>query len=140
MQTNKDFSCSLNHVQNAGRAILNNPTPPPGFFHFPIGYTGRASSVVVSGTKIVRPMGHFYDRSKQNDSTGEEVKEVIYAASRALDYELELGIVVGAPVETQQGLKASDAEEHIFGVVVVNDWSGLFLSLSVFPFLKLNPH
>ncbi|PLB52025.1 hypothetical protein P170DRAFT_506921 [Aspergillus steynii IBT 23096] len=139
-----DFSCSLNHVQNAGRAILNNPTPPPGFFHFPIGYTGRASSVVVSGTKIVRPSGHFYDRSKAaTDSSGDvknkEVKEVIYAASRALDYELELGIVVGAPVSPQQGLMAKDAEEHVFGVVVLNDWSARDIqSLEMTPLGPLN--
>ncbi|KAF9891555.1 hypothetical protein FE257_004023 [Aspergillus nanangensis] len=111
-----DFSCSLAHVQNAGRAILNDPTPPPGFFHFPIGYTGRASTIVVSGTPITRPLGHFYDRSTPE-------KHVIYGPSRAMDYELEIGVVIGTPVPAGAGVDAQNAEEHIFGLVVLNDWS-----------------
>ncbi|KAK1141303.1 hypothetical protein N8T08_009210 [Aspergillus melleus] len=143
-----DFSCSLNHVQNAGRAILNNPTPPPGFFHFPIGYTGRASSVVVSGTRIVRPRGHIRDRTKAKPNptspNGESEREepnddVIYGPSRALDYELELGFVVGVPVDAHQGLEAKDAEEYLFGVVVVNDWSARDIqSLEMVPLGPLN--
>ncbi|KAL3472509.1 hypothetical protein BJX99DRAFT_272861 [Aspergillus californicus] len=112
-----DFSTSLNHVQNAGRAILNDPSPPPGFFHFPIGYAGRASTVVVSGTPITRPTGHFYDR------TSDISKTVIHGPSRALDYEMELGIIIGKPLPRETGLHAKDAEEHIFGFVVLNDWS-----------------
>ncbi|KAI9035085.1 uncharacterized protein KD926_004650 [Aspergillus affinis] len=143
-----DFSCSLNHVQNAGRAILNNPTPPPGFFHFPIGYTGRANSIVVSGTQIVRPRGHIRGQTKSTPTSsngeskgeGETPKqEVIYAPSRALDYELELGFVVGAPVDVHQGLEAKDAEEYLFGVVVVNDWSARDIqSLEMVPLGPLN--
>ncbi|KAL4918381.1 hypothetical protein BDW62DRAFT_210461 [Aspergillus aurantiobrunneus] len=114
-----DFSNSLNHVQNAGRAILNDPSPPPGFFHFPIGYTGRASTVVVSGTSITRPCGHFYDR------TSPVPKTVVYGPSRALDYEMELGVVIGKALEwgSGKGVNAKDAEEHIFGFVILNDWS-----------------
>ncbi|KAL4987928.1 hypothetical protein BDW68DRAFT_187653 [Aspergillus falconensis] len=114
-----DFSNSLNHVQNAGRAILNDPSPPPGFFHFPIGYTGRASTVVVSGTPITRPCGHFYDRSSPTPKT------VLYGPSRALDYEMELGVVVGKPFNwgSGNGIPAKGAEEYIFGFVVLNDWS-----------------
>ncbi|GES58113.1 fumarylacetoacetate hydrolase [Aspergillus terreus] len=113
-----DFSCSLDHVKNAGRAILNDESPPPGFFHFPIGYTGRASTIVVSGTPIVRPLGHFYDRTATT-----EKKPVVYGPSRAMDYELEIGVVVGKPLPPNQGLDARDAEEHIFGLVILNDWS-----------------
>ncbi|OJJ07772.1 hypothetical protein ASPVEDRAFT_57044 [Aspergillus versicolor CBS 583.65] len=114
-----DFSNSLNHVQNAGRAILNDPSPPPGFFHFPIGYTGRASTVVASGTPIIRPSGHFYDR------TNPVPKTVIHGPSRALDYEMELGVVIGKPYEwgSGKGVNAKDAEEYVFGFVIVNDWS-----------------
>ncbi|KAL4977160.1 hypothetical protein BDW66DRAFT_150474 [Aspergillus desertorum] len=114
-----DFSNSLNHVQNAGRAILNDPSPPPGFFHFPIGYTGRASTVVVSGTTVTRPCGHFYDRSNPVPKT------VVYGPSRALDYEMELGVVVGKPFNwgSGRGISAREAEEYIFGFVVLNDWS-----------------
>ncbi|KAG2412899.1 hypothetical protein HFD88_010456 [Aspergillus terreus] len=113
-----DFSCSLDHVKNAGRAILNDESPPPGFFHFPIGYTGRASTIVVSGTPIVRPLGHFYDRTAAT-----EKKPVVYGPSRAMDYELEIGVVVGKPLPPNRGLDARDAEEHIFGLVILNDWS-----------------
>ncbi|KAH1915399.1 hypothetical protein KXW75_006176 [Aspergillus fumigatus] len=113
-----DFSCSLNHVKNAGRAILNDDTPPPGFFHFPIGYGGRASTIVPSGTPITRPLGHFYDRS-----AGIEKKTVAYGPSQAMDYELEIGVVVGTPVPAHRGLDATDADEHIFGLVLLNDWS-----------------
>ncbi|KAL4904293.1 hypothetical protein BDW74DRAFT_178873 [Aspergillus multicolor] len=114
-----DFSNSLNHVQNAGRAILNDPSPPPGFFHFPIGYTGRASTVVVSGTPITRPCGHFYDRTNPTPKT------VVYGPSRALDYELELGVIVGKSFDwgTGKGIAAKDAEEYVFGFVLLNDWS-----------------
>ncbi|KAL4804983.1 hypothetical protein BDV18DRAFT_161383 [Aspergillus unguis] len=114
-----DFSNSLAHVQNAGRAILNDPSPPPGFFHFPIGYTGRASTVVVSGTPITRPKGHFYDRSNPVPET------VVYGPSRALDYEMELGVVVGRShsQDAGRGIRAKDAEEYVFGFVVLNDWS-----------------
>ncbi|KAL5355682.1 hypothetical protein BJX96DRAFT_184256 [Aspergillus floccosus] len=113
-----DFSCSLDHVKNAGRAILNDESPPPGFFHFPIGYTGRASTIVVSGTPIVRPLGHFYDRTAPT-----EKKPVVYGPSRAMDYELEIGVVVGRPLPSNRGLDARDADEHIFGLVILNDWS-----------------
>ncbi|KAJ5191901.1 uncharacterized protein N7498_010886 [Penicillium cinerascens] len=113
-----DFSCSLHHVRNAGRAIINDPTPPPGFFHFPIAYNGRASTIVVSGTPIIRPHGHFYDLTASS-----EKKPIIYGPSRAMDYELEIGLIVGKKLDATQGLNAKDADEHIFGMVILNDWS-----------------
>ncbi|KAJ5621004.1 hypothetical protein N7510_004988 [Penicillium lagena] len=113
-----DFSCSLHHVKNAGRAILNDDAPPPGFFNFPIGYNGRTSTIVVSGTPIIRPHGHFYDRTAPT-----ETKPIIFGPSRAVDYELELGFIVGKSVPQLQGLNAKDADEHIFGMVILNDWS-----------------
>ncbi|GKZ33972.1 hypothetical protein AbraIFM66950_004103 [Aspergillus brasiliensis] len=116
-----DYSASLPHNQHAGQIILNHPAPPPAFFHFPIGYAGRASTISVSGTPVTRPSGHFYDRT---DPSFPQTKKVIFGPSRALDYELELGIIIGNPVPRGQGLKAQDAEEHIFGLVILNDWSG----------------
>ncbi|KAJ5524149.1 hypothetical protein N7494_010799 [Penicillium frequentans] len=113
-----DFSCSLHHVRNAGRAILNDESPPPGFFNFPIGYNGRASTIVVSGTPIVRPNGHFFDKTAAS-----EKKPVIYGPSRAMDWELEIGVIVGQGVPRLQGLNAKDADENIFGFVILNDWS-----------------
>jgi fumarylacetoacetase len=114
-----DFSCSLHHVRNAGRAILNDETPPPGFFNFPIGYNGRASTLVVSGTPIVRPKGHTIDRAAAT-----EKKPISFGPSKAMDYELEVGVIVGKPVPRVQGVNARDADEHIFGMVILNDWSG----------------
>ncbi|KAJ5649305.1 uncharacterized protein N7484_003028 [Penicillium longicatenatum] len=113
-----DFSCSLHHVRNAGRAILNDESPPPGFFNFPIGYNGRASTIVVSGTPVVRPNGHFFDKT-----AAAEKKPIIYGPSRAMDWELEIGVVVGQGVPHLQGLNAKDADENIFGFVILNDWS-----------------
>ncbi|KAJ5775106.1 uncharacterized protein N7511_000117 [Penicillium nucicola] len=113
-----DFSCSLHHVRNAGRAILNDESPPPGFFNFPIGYNGRSSTVVISGTPIVRPKGHFFDRTAIS-----EKKPIIYGPCRAMDYELEVGVIVGKSVQKLQELNAKDADEHIFGMVILNDWS-----------------
>ncbi|KAJ5786444.1 uncharacterized protein N7503_011656 [Penicillium pulvis] len=113
-----DFSCSLHHVRNAGRAILNDESPPPGFFNFPIGYNGRASTIVVSGTPIVRPNGHFFDKMAAS-----EKKPIVYGPSRAMDWELEIGVIVGQGVPRLQGLNAKDADENIFGFVILNDWS-----------------
>ncbi|KAJ5089078.1 hypothetical protein N7532_007762 [Penicillium argentinense] len=113
-----DFSCSVHHVRNAGRIIINDESVPPGFFNFPIGYNGRASTVYVSGTPIVRPRGHFFDRSASS-----EKKPIIYGPSQAIDYELEIGVVVGKGIPRLEGLNAREADEHIFGMVILNDWS-----------------
>ncbi|KAJ5980921.1 hypothetical protein N7481_008219 [Penicillium waksmanii] len=113
-----DFSCSVHHVRNAGRIIINDESVPPGFFSFPIGYNGRASTVCVSGTPIVRPKGHFFDRSAPS-----EKKPIIYGPSEAMDYELEVGVIIGNGVPKLQGLDARDANDHIFGMVLLNDWS-----------------
>ncbi|KAG8668469.1 hypothetical protein FPOAC2_07756 [Fusarium poae] len=113
-----DFSCSLDHVINAGRIVVNNPNPPPGFFHFPVGYQGRTSSIVVSGTDIERPYGQFRN---PNASNGESA--VIYGPSQKVDYEVELAAIIGKPLSMKQRLNAKDAEDHIFGFAILNDWS-----------------
>ncbi|RJE18801.1 fumarylacetoacetate hydrolase [Aspergillus sclerotialis] len=121
-----DFSCSKHHVQNAGLAILNDPTPPPGFDHFPIGYTGRASSIVVSGTDIVRPVGHFYSTSSQADSSSALAeRQVVFGKSQAMDYEAEIGIVIGRGIEQGRMVRVEEnvVEDCIFGLVILNDWS-----------------
>lgn len=105
-----DFSVSVAHNLRAGEAILGKRFLPPAFTHFPLGYGGRSSSVVVSGTPIKRPLGQFVDRE-----SGDE-KKVIFAPSRAVDYELEVAAVVGKPVAMGDGLHAKDADKHIFGV------------------------
>lgn len=112
-----DYSASANHVLNAGEAIQGVRSFPPAFHKYPVGYAGRCSSVAVSGTQITRPLGQYVE-----DYTAAE-KEIIFGASRALDYELEIGAIVGRPVEPGTYLAAKDADEHIFGLVLVNDWS-----------------
>jgi fumarylacetoacetase len=118
-----DFSCSLEHVKNAGRIIINDERPPPAFFNFPIAYQGRASSVVVSGTDVERPMGQY--RDKAAPTAADEPKPVVFGPSRAVDYELEFAAIIGKPLSMRQRLNAVDAGEHIFGFVVLNDWSGI---------------
>lgn len=108
-----DFSCSTEHLLNAGEAVLGVRSFPPAALHLPIGYTGRSSSIVVSGTPIIRPYGQYRD--------GEDIG---FGPSRALDYELEMGAIIGKPSTFGDRVSINDADEHIFGVVIVNDWSG----------------
>ena len=89
---------------------------PPGFPHFPIGYGGRSSSIVLSGTPVRRPLGQF--RSKEHNG------RIEFGACQDLDYELELGCIIGKPVKMGEIVTATNADEHIFGVVLLNDWSG----------------
>ena len=106
-----DFSVSAEHNLRAGEIILGKRFLPPAFKHFPMGYGGRSSSIVVSGTSIERPLGQFVDGENEDGS-----KKVSLAASRAVDYELEVAAVVGKPVAIGERLSAADADEHIFGV------------------------
>ncbi|KAF2728089.1 hypothetical protein EJ04DRAFT_556981 [Polyplosphaeria fusca] len=112
-----DFSASKDHVLNAGEAITGQRSFPPGFQKYPVGYAGRCSSIIISGTAMRRPLGQFIeDYSKPT-------KRIIFGASRALDYELEVGAIVGRPVKPGTVLEAANADNHIFGLVLVNDWS-----------------
>jgi fumarylacetoacetase len=87
---------------------------PVNWTHMPIGYNGRASTVVVSGTPIRRPWG----QSRPVGAT-----DPVFTPSRRLDFELEMGVVVGVPTEMGQTLTVAQAQEHIFGYVLLNDWS-----------------
>ncbi|KIW07196.1 fumarylacetoacetase [Verruconis gallopava] len=107
-----DFSLSRNHVLNAGLAVFGVESLPPGFLHFPVGYTGRTSSIVISGTPVRRPLGQF----KSPDG-------VVFGPSKAMDYELEVACVVGKPSEMGKPVLIDDAMEHVFGFVLLNDWS-----------------
>ncbi|KAJ5211101.1 hypothetical protein N7491_010921 [Penicillium cf. griseofulvum] len=115
-----DFSCSLHHVINAGHIVAGNAKPPPSFFKFPVGYQGRTSSIVVSGTDIERPYGHFLN-PKVIDPQREET--IIFGPSQKVDYEVELAAVIGKPLPMKKRLHAEDADDHIFGFVILNDWS-----------------
>ncbi|OAL56793.1 hypothetical protein IQ07DRAFT_18452 [Pyrenochaeta sp. DS3sAY3a] len=111
-----DYSASANHVLNAGEAILGTRVFPPAFHKYPVGYAGRCSSITVSGASVTRPLGQFIDYSSPE-------KNIIFGPCRALDYELEVGAIIGKPVEPGTHLNAKDADQHIFGFVLVNDWS-----------------
>lgn len=108
-----DFYASRHHAFNVG-ALFRGPENalPPQWTHMPIGYNGRASSVVVSGTPIRRPMGQV---------RGENCPE--WTPCRRLDLELELGAIVGTDSEMGQRIGVEDAERMIFGYVLLNDWS-----------------
>ena len=122
-----DFSCSLYHVQNASEAMTGARSSPPTFFHIPVGYAGRCSSLDVSGTDVERPLGQYWS-GKPGQS------EVIFGPSEKMDYEFELGCVVGKPVGRKERVLASTAEDHIFGYVLVNDWSACDIQA-----LEMNP-
>jgi fumarylacetoacetase len=110
-----DFYSSLEHAVNLGRIMRPGGEPLlPNWRHLPIAYHGRAGSIVLSGTDVRRPRGQ---RSPQAPS---EVPS--FGPERQLDFELELGFVTGAgPARTP--IPARAAAEHIFGVLLVNDWS-----------------
>jgi fumarylacetoacetase len=110
-----DFYASIHHASTMGR-ILRPGTEPltPNWRHLPIGYHGRAGTVVVSGTPIVRPRG-------QRRPAGEEGPA--FGPSERLDVEAEVGFVVGTGSRQSEPVSAARAADHIFGVVLVNDWS-----------------
>jgi fumarylacetoacetase len=110
-----DFYSSLEHATNIGRIFRPDSEPLlPNWRHLPVGYHGRAGTVVVSGTPVRRPQG----QAKPPDATAPS-----FGPSHRLDFELELGFVVGVPSRLGEPVPASVFREHVFGVVLVNDWS-----------------
>ncbi|MBU7598362.1 fumarylacetoacetase [Streptomyces sp. P38-E01] len=110
-----DFYASEHHATNVGRLFRPDGEPlTPNWKHLPIGYHGRAGTVVVSGTDVVRPNG-------QRKAPTEEVPS--FGPSRRLDIEAEVGFVVGTPTRLGQSVPQSQFREHVFGVCLLNDWS-----------------
>jgi len=109
-----DFYCSIYHATNVGSMFRPDNPLMPNYKYVPIGYHGRASSIVVSGTDVKRPKG-------QNRSDQE--KPPVFGPCKNLDYEMELGFFVGQGNELGEPIPISEAEKHIFGVCLVNDWS-----------------
>jgi fumarylacetoacetase len=106
-----DFYSSRHHAENVGKIFRpDGAALLPNWTHLPVGYHGRAGTVVVSGTDVVRPKGQ---------RKGEH--EPVYGESVRLDIEAEVGFVCGGPVARE--VSTSAAADHVFGVVLVNDWS-----------------
>ena len=108
-----DFYCSLEHCQNCA-VMMPGGKLPDNLLIAPSSYNGRASSVLPSPQKVPRPKGVFWKPG---------TKEAMYGASQRLDYELEVGYVVSKPVPYGTTLDVKNAPEHIFGFVLLNDWS-----------------
>jgi fumarylacetoacetase len=110
-----DFYSSEQHATNIGRIFRpDSPPLPPNWKHLPIGYHGRAGTVAVSGTDVVRPRGQ---RKSPDAATP------VYGPSVRLDIEAEVGFVVGVPSTLGTPVPAADWRQHVFGVLLVNDWS-----------------
>src|SRR3954453_9336226 len=110
-----DFYASLEHASNVGRIFRPDQEPLlPNWRHLPVGYHGRAGTVVVSGTPVVRPCG------QRKAATGDAPT---FGPSRRLDIEAELGFVVGVGSERGSRIGVGAFADHVFGVVGLNDWS-----------------
>ncbi len=106
-----DFYASLEHAGNLGRMFRPGEEPlKPNWRHLPVGYHGRSGSVVVSGTPVVRPSGQLPGGA-------------VFGPTGKLDIEAELGFVVGAPSTPGVPVAPADFADHVFGVVLLNDWS-----------------
>ncbi len=110
-----DFYAGKHHATNVGTMFRGAENAlPPNWLHIPIGYNGRASTVVVSGTEITRPNGQL----KAPDAEAPH-----FGPCQRLDIELEMGAIVGTSTEMGQPITIDQADEMIFGYVLLNDWS-----------------
>jgi fumarylacetoacetase len=109
-----DFYASIHHATRVGRLFRPDNPLLPNYKHVPIGYHGRASSIVVSGTPVRRPSG-------QSKSAADAAPN--FGPSSSLDYELEVGMFVGPGNDLGHPIPIAEAEDHIFGFCLLNDWS-----------------
>ena len=110
-----DFYSSIEHATNVGKMFRDADNALlPNWKHLPVGYHGRASSIVVSGTDVRRPMGQILPKDQN---------EPVFQASGRLDFELEMGFIVGKRTRLGERISTKNAAEHIFGMVLFNDWS-----------------
>ena len=108
-----DFYASMHHAMHVGSLMRPQNPLMPNYKHMPIGYHGRSSSIIINGTAVVWPYGQFL-----NDQGNPQ-----FGLCNLLDYELEMGIVIGKGNNLGSPIKLQDAKEHIFGFVLLNDWS-----------------
>ena len=109
-----DFYASIHHATNVGRMFRPDNPLFPNYKWMPIAYHGRSSSIVVSGTAVRRPWGQIVENP---------AGPPVYAPSRLLDYELEVGAFLGPGNTMGEPIPIAEAEEHLFGVCLLNDWS-----------------
>jgi fumarylacetoacetase len=124
-----DFYASREHATNVG-AMFRDPENAllPNWLHMPVGYNGRASTVVVSGTDIHRPWGQIKPPGSD---------EPIFSASRKLDFEIEMGAIVGTPSKVGTPIAIEQADAMIFGYTILNDWSAR--DIQVWEYQPLGP-
>ncbi|SJZ36054.1 fumarylacetoacetate hydrolase [Marinactinospora thermotolerans DSM 45154] len=124
-----DFYSCEHHAANVGR-IFRPGQPPltPNWRHLPIGYHGRAGTVVVSGTDVVRPSGQ---------RKGPHDQSPLFGPSTRLDIEAEVGFVVGVPTEPGTRVRVADFADHVFGAFLLNDWSAR--DLQAWEYVPLGP-
>ncbi|WP_081078786.1 fumarylacetoacetase [Burkholderia pseudomultivorans] len=109
-----DFYTSIDHALNIGNLIRPDDPLTPNFRWMPIAYHGRVSSIGISGQEVYRPKGQMLSADSNVP---------IFGPCEKLDYELELGVFIGQPTQRGQTLTVDDAEDHLFGVCLLNDWS-----------------
>ncbi|MGV9676314.1 fumarylacetoacetase [Nocardia sp. NPDC003482] len=109
-----DFYASIDHATNLGRLLRPDGEPLlPNWRHLPVGYHGRAGTVVVSGTDVIRPRGQLRTASGTPE----------FGPTRRLDIEAEVGFVIGVGSEPGRPIRTEEFPAHVFGVALVNDWS-----------------
>ena len=124
-----DFYASIFHATNVGKLFRPDNPLLPNYKYIPIGYHGRASSLIPSGTPVRRPSGQTRDGDADPNKVPNQVPNRVpnnapkFGPTKSLDYELELGFFVSAGNRLGETIPIGEAEEHIFGVCLVNDWS-----------------
>jgi fumarylacetoacetase len=110
-----DFYSSIEHATNVGK-MFRDPENAllPNWKHLPVGYHGRASSIIVSGQDIHRPKGQVMPK---------DANAPVYQTSARLDFELEMAFIIGKESAIGSSISTAEAEDHIFGMVLFNDWS-----------------
>ena len=128
-----DFYTSIHHATNIGKLFRPDNPLAPNFHWVPVGYHGRVSSIGISGQRFHRPWGQIVRAGRT---------EPVHAPCERLDYELELGIFIGVGNTQGEPIALSDAEQHVFGLCLLNDWSArdiqVWESAPLGPFLAKN--
>lgn len=109
-----DFYASISHATNIGKLFRPDNPLMPNWKHLPVAYNGRASSIVVSNHSLIRPRGQILDLTTNLPQ---------YKECQKLDFEVELGVVIGKHNHIGHPIKINDAKDYIFGVCILNDWS-----------------